>query len=278
MGNLYERAELERLTLPGYKNEASVRAALGDDTDWDPVLSATIVSVDPSGKPYVLTGIRREETHRTHPGVISTPTMRLPKNIARDILASRFPQRNQRYPQFMVPRVLPARPTQVRAIADTLVEPVPNSHATLPFAMATLLSQKLGVAEAVEGADTETPLGTVSLASITAGFSRGATERVGGRTVDYYEPLIMLGALMILDDPDVIQREAPSYREMSWTEFPDFKQGVAEKRPDMIIAELQPEDALLCVHGMCLATSMTAVNVFDGTGQNASADLASIPA
>ncbi len=256
---LYSLAEIERLHLPGYRNTSSLNAALSDpESAWDAVLSASIFTTDEDGTRKVLTGIRREETHRTHPGVVSTPTMRLPNTLAHSIVRRRLEAMGGRYPSFVVPKLDPEAglvPKTVKTLPDKTGnfnrEPFPNRRSDLPFAVGSMLGQKLSAASRLEMSP-DGSLGTVSLSAIMAGFSHATTER----GTDYFEPLIMLGATVELGEPDIIPQDTESYRNVGFVPVTNFLEGHTLRNANTLVPSLREGDEIdVCVKGMCLATT-----------------------
>lgn len=254
MAELYTEEELYSLNLPGFMSEATLSEALAQDTDWQTVLSLTLVNQSENGF-EIQDGIRRRETNPTHPDVVSTPTGRVPKSVARILVEQKFAAESHEEPFWEIDEVAPQRPKVVTQLKGN-IETLPNNEAILPFIAAGLLARKLGCAPALERAGAEKPFGTVSLSTVLAGFSYAADRFEAGQEIHLFEPLLMLGAIVDVADKSSLPVDSESYRAISWVKFSDYRQGFAGRAADMLIPGITAEDQVkVCVRGLCLATS-----------------------
>lgn len=256
---LHTQAGIETLNLPGYRSVAEVGDVFGGENDWQPLLSLTIFRDADDGL-ELLTGVRREDVNPTHPGVVSTPTKRLPKAIA-ELLFKEKQGWLEQADLFRLEAIDPTHPEVVgRFIGNS--EPIPDNSSILPFVTADLLARKLGLAEALEGSSADNPLGSVSIQSVLAGFSNATADPETGEHL--FEPLIVFGAVAKVDRPEDIPSITSSYRNISWVPIGDFIEGVDGKNAPLLIEGLTPEDEIsVCVRGLCLATSRS--NVIDAS-------------
>lgn len=260
MANLYTESELSLANLPGYLEPAVLEQSLAPETDWQTVISLTIVSDDHRGV-RVLDGIRRQDTNPTHPNVVSTPTGRVPKSLARTIIQSKGLTEDSLDLEWVLDEINPQKPLVVARLKNNL-EIIPDHESSLPYAAGALLAGKLGCAAQMEKCTTDNPFGTVSLASVLTGFSYASDRQIDGELVPVFEPLVMLGTVVTLVEPDAVASTTESYREMSWVPIENYEAGVSGREARLLIPNITDEDeAGVCVRGLCLAT--TAANLED---------------
>lgn len=257
MANLYTMEQLSEANLPGFHTPAALSEVLAPQTDWQTVLSLSMLTQGDNGL-MIQTGIRREDTNFTHPGVVSTPTGRVPRRLAHQLLRDKYENRVQGDSLVHLAEVNPQRPQVIASLSGN-AEPLPNSEAVLPFLASALMASKLGCAQVLEQATTENPLGTVSLSTIMAGFSYASDEQASGEPL--FEPLIMLGAVADIKDPGILSQTTEAYRQVSWVDLDEFRKGFATRRANILIPNITPEEEVkVCVRGLCLATSGAAIS------------------
>lgn len=254
MAELYTAQEIEQAHLPGYGDPALLDESLSPETDWQTVLSLTIVTQTEDGL-QVLDGIRRAESNPTHPNVVSTPTGRLPRSIAGAIFAEKGDARPIERGPWSIDTLDPQKPSIAERLTAN-IEAVPNREQPLSFVVGALMAGKLGCAQALELSSSNEPLAHASLATILAGFSYAADRELpSGEIVPVYEPLLMLGTVVSVESPDVIQH-SESYRSLSWVPLDSYLEGVRERKANELIPEITVEDEVsVCVRGLCLSTS-----------------------
>jgi hypothetical protein len=236
--------------LPGFEKTAEMSDIFGDldtceDSLWQPVLSATIVT-KLDGVFHVLTGKRTAEGNTTHVNVASTPTMRLSPHEAGLFLLDKIPF-------CLNGEVNPLRPFVSESV-DPSVARLPDSTDILSTRVAYLLALKLQLGTALEVA--REPIGRASIARYIAGFSHTGYES----SEPVFEPLIMFGAVVGLRSgiAQQIPEETVSYANLGWAPIDQYVHGVATRTVTEVIPNASLADELeVCVKGLCNATSST---------------------
>ena len=249
-------------------------SALGKtESNPTPVLVLTVFDGNTLGsdgeiteKTRMLVGGRSGETNLTHPDVISTPTQRVPKSVLDDIL--RLSQQAEVTTQTELR--FPERVSRVIAL-ETPVYDSKESHNPVVYAVRSLLSAKLGLAEALEKNEvhfTATPVtslvGSVLYAVLegqtAAQFERHAVPvTIGGEQYmqEYHQ---MLNVRVVLDNPDLVPAGTPSYSNLYWMTVAQFNQ-MNQTRDLRHVSGISMEQAFgYCIHGLCLMTSSVYVN------------------
>ena len=253
MAELYTAQEIEQANLPGFGEPASLDESLAHDTDWQTVLSLTIVTETEDGL-QVLDGIRKADSNPTHPNVVSTPTGRLPRSIASAIFDAKADARPH-LENWSISTLDPQKPSIAERLSAN-IEVVPNREQPLAYVVGALMAGKLGCAQSLELASSDRPLAHASLATILGGFSYAADRELpSGESVPVYEPLLMLGTVVSEESQDVIQT-SESYRSLSWVPLDAYLDGVRERKANELIPDISVEDEVsVCVRGLCLSTS-----------------------
>jgi hypothetical protein len=242
--------------LPGFTEPGDVFHILEDmpmrETRWQPVLSATIVTrLD--GELHVLTGKRIAEGNTTHVNVASTPTMRVPPQEAGLLVVDHVPF-------CLAGNINPSHPFVSESLYPS-VAALPDNSDVLASKVSNILALKLGLSSALESS--QKPVGRTSLARCIVGFSYLDDAPSGA---PLYEPLIMLGAIVGLDQEtaEQIPGTTSSYSHLGWAALDRYVHGVASKTLLDVIPKARPEDELeVCVKGLCNATSSTIVSNLD---------------
>lgn len=234
--------------LPGFLETGDVYDICADMHKgqglWQPVLSVTIVARFESGL-HVLTGKRTAEGNITHVNVASTPTMRIPPEDTRMLLADAVPF-------CLSGNINPLQPF-VSASLGPSVAALPDSSDVLAAKVGNLLALKLQLGSILEGSRRQ--VGRSSLARCIVGFSY-LEDSLSGEPL--YEPLIMFGTIVGLNAE--VARQIPeatnSYSNLDWAPIDQYVHGVATKTLLEVIPRAKPEDELeVCVRGLCNATS-----------------------
>jgi hypothetical protein len=251
MSARYTASQLPELNLPGFRSEATVMDIVQQETDWQPVLSLSIYSPNPDNPEQldVLTAIRTAGT-RTHPGVVSTPTGRFPHAFQLPLLESRDAAEFTRF------RIDEINASEKQVVASFRPQPqdMPDLDDPLSFLAHETVERKLGLGDAMHDKEGSEPLATVSLSEIVAGIGYPTDDPETGEPL--LEPLLMYGAVMLIHNRDAFPDNTASYREIGWTKMEDFMDGHADKRADMLVPGIAPEDeATVCVRGLCLSTT-----------------------
>lgn len=251
MSARYTASQLPELNLPGFRSEATVMDIARQETDWQPVLSLSIYSRNPDDPEQldVLTAIRTAGT-RTHPGVVSTPTGRFPHAFQLPLLESRDPIE---LASFRVDEIN-ASEKQVVASFEPQLQDMPDLDDPLSFLTHETVGRKLGLGDAMHDKEGSAPVASVSLSEIVAGIGYPTDDPETGEPL--LEPLLMYGAVMLVHDRGIFPESTASYREIGWTKVEDFMDGHVDKKAEMLVPGIAPEDeATVCVRGLCLSTT-----------------------
>lgn len=255
---LYEHAH----ELAGFNEPGDVGQILDDiaveETRWQPVLSATIVTWFDNDL-HILTAKRLAEGHRTHINVASTPTIRLAHQEAGLLLPESLLPQNTAF--CFNGQIDPLNPFVTDSLSPS-VAALPDNTDILSSKIGYLLAIKLGLGSELGRA--REPIGRTSLARCIVGFSYLDNGGPSGEAL--YEPLVMLGAIVGIDSEVALQipERTTSYSHIGWTPVDRYVKGVAAKSLLEVIPTAQPEDELeVCVRGLCNATSSTIVRSVD---------------
>lgn len=252
MARMYTMEQLDYANLPGFKEPATLNECLFQDTEWQTVLSLTILA-EAEGGLKILDGIRREDTNATHPGVVSTPTGRLPRRFAHQLLRDKYNSLIGGDSMIHLNEVNPQQP-QIITHLSANTEVLPNSESPLAYAVASLMAGKLGCAAILEEASASSPIGTVSLETLLGGFSYASDDLDSGEPL--FEPLIMFGATVMLEDQSIIPETSEAYRRNSWIGLNAFHKGFASRKANILVPGITAQEEVeVCVRGLCLATS-----------------------
>lgn len=263
MAKFYAESELDgKLTGFRSRGPATLAECLAPGTLWQPVFQMTVMAHTKKGR-SVLTGTRRADSNPTHPNVISTPTSMLPLEFARCYAEGITASATEAVPVHLTELRADDLRTVVR-LPDTARGVIPDPSSALPFLAGDLLARKLGGEGAMEAASREKPLGTCRFSMVGAGFSY-----VADRPTDdpespepLFEPLLMFGAILELDDPAVIPEHTASYKDLCWTSPEDYAEGVRTKRIESFnpkfldrADEADSDAVTVCARGLCLQTT-----------------------
>jgi hypothetical protein len=167
----------------------------------------------------ILTGVRTEAANKTHPGVVSVPTLRIPNEVAMNWLE----------------RLREPDETTLHAEGVTLRE------------VRNVLARKLGVADALE-------LGLIRLKQLDLAVWQGTSvigESQGGLVT---EDLTMFNACVeVVAGSDLFPKETVSYNPLIWARVHDFLRMVHTREVAHLNAGLDPLQ--FCVYGLCLSTT-----------------------
>lgn len=208
-----------------------------------PVLSLTLLDastlsqgiVRPNSK--ILVVARSAEANRTHPHVVSTPTQRIPQAMNEAIIdSSEAVGTTSGITYFRGPS------------ADSVVH---NDHHPLVSAVESLMSRKLGLADALER-------GKIRFRTTLRTQVRGAALYDNLADSDLYECVSMINVIVSLeDDENELPLNTSSYSVMAWTSVASFLEGVDRSDPTLIGPEFDP--LTFCVHGVCLQAAQASL-------------------
>lgn len=206
-----------------------------DSNGFVPVLALTVLDrstldhetiVDQT---RMLVVVRDPETNSTHPDVVSVPTQRIPIDLWADF------------------RSLPVEYEDDSSATTIFAEnwfdnTDSNGHNPLIFAVESLLSRKLGLAESLE-------TDRLQFAASISGIVSGRVQHV-----DHSERTLMINAKVVISKgAELIPGSTASYSHMIWTRVDAFKEAAAKKAPMIIDARLDWVD--YCIHGLCIMSS-----------------------
>jgi hypothetical protein len=190
-------------------------------TDFKPAIALTLVRQPSPGNYEILCGVRTPEANRTHPEVLSVPTMRIPRPVAQRWLEVRSGE-----------------------IADEYGE----TEGEVLREVTNLLARKLGVADALE-------LGRITLRHHAIDGWKGTS--VNGEHEDGSldtENITMFNACVeVVDGGDFFPERTAAYDPLVWTPVSTFCEMVRTREVGLVRSDL---DAMMyCVYGLCLQTS-----------------------
>ncbi|WP_307711394.1 hypothetical protein [Streptomyces sp. V4I23] len=142
--------------------------------------------------------------------------------------------------------------------------PVPDPSSELSYLVGDLLARKLGGGRAMESASREKPLGSCRFSMVGAGFCYVADRPTADpeSPEPLFEPLLMFGAVLELDDSTLIPEHTDSYKDLCWTPPADYAEGVRTKRIESfnpkflnIAEEADSDSVTVCARGLCLQTT-----------------------
>ncbi|GEM_PF-4789164 len=188
----------------------------------------------------VLLGVRRStETSRRHPGVLSTPTMRIPASLMSALLARQGVTDEEAMDFSGFANVAPMESARI-SVEDSLADP-------LSYAIEGLLTRKLGLAERlVEGR----ARGTAKSVAL-------ARDVVDGCETDAPEDTLMLTAELVLDDVLELDPTA-SYSRLDWVDVDLLDRALADDDPYLLIQGGEPWE--VCLYGLCVRSAAFAVH------------------
>jgi hypothetical protein len=194
-----------------------------------PVAALLITSADD-----VLFAVRDPDANRTFPNTISVPTQRIPSALAEALTAQAEPEET--------------------ADGEVLFRPswssnrIESGHSPLIFAVESIFTRKLGLAEELEtGAlDFDT-----TLASTTFGLAKHGNLDDPDQQVEPVEMLTMV--VRVRRGKSTIPRSTATYRRLEWASKTRFVAAVRDRDPLVLIPNGHPAE--LCVQGVCTYAS-----------------------
>jgi len=197
--------------------------------DFSPVLALTLLSENWPAPREILVGVRNPAANKTHQGVASVPTRRVPLVLA----------------EAWIEALRRGRPHKAAARLDLRCE------------VANIFSMKLGLADPLE-------LGLVRFTVVRLEGTQGISvigEDEDGTALT--ENLTMFNACVVLEEGrDHIPKATASYDPLVWGTVDNFLAMTATYDAGRLDAGL--EDAFACAYGLCLQTS---ARMLENTGQ-----------
>jgi len=232
--------------LPDFKSignlgREAVYQAIFAGYQYAPVVSLTTLR-EHEGAVQVLAGPRNPKVNRTHPNVISVPTMRLPAEYAAAaMLKSKV-----------------ARQTAKEQVFEREWKTYPNEKELETHVLSNIVSgvmaAKIGLADVTV---LRIPELRMSLESFTLGFS--LVDFDAKKNAETIEAIGMLNAAVVVPS-DIEAPKSATFSRLKWFDIEDFQTGYQNRDATILFPE-DPIDAIeMCVHGVCLATTSA---VFD---------------
>jgi hypothetical protein len=230
------------------------------------VLTLTIMD---ESEEVVLVGVRKPETNRTHPNVISTPTMRVPNMSVDAILCGcsyfvdvpvdlKLPERIQRAQYIEEPCEINNEDFVDYDYPGQGVHPsYPNDH--LRYMVKNLLVQKLGQADNIETDTVQFKAWPRALLTGNVLYDRKTlsdkSDKYGVKVNDEKNTEIhrMLNVKLVISDPSLIPNNTASYKDLQWMSIDDFDLMVGSNGILGFPPSLQ--ETYYCAQGMCLISS-----------------------
>ena len=186
----------------------------------------------------VLSCVRDRSVNLTHPDVVSVPTQRIPISIGNELEALGTP--NGSYGE-----------TTLLA-SDRYSSQDSDGHNPMIYIVESLLSRKMGVADALESGDLEF---TAELVGYHHGHARYPAGTGVNHDIDDDEELKMLNLRVeVTRGADLFPDQTVSYKTQNWSRVSEFLEMWDAKDP--LIIGLTPEQAFgCCVDGLCIAST-----------------------
>ena len=185
-----------------------------------------------SNNSRVLCCVRNDKVNRTHPNVVSVPTQRMPASLAHAII-----YKGKRRGVFAETSLLSSKPVLSSRV---------SGHDPLIFAVESLLSRKLGVADALE-AD------VIKFEAVVAGVHNGTANY---ENLSTSENLRMINVkLVITEGIEHFPNNTTSYDIINWIKVENFLR-MWDDGKDVSLAGIGFEKALgICVDGLCILST-----------------------
>jgi hypothetical protein len=195
------------------------------------VLALTVIDCNAPDR-EILLGVRVPATNRTHPGVVSTPTQRLQWPHLRPLCSG-----------------VGISGTSSDAVTFDL-DQSPTSP-LVRYAVDALLACKLDVGAALERGHLRYEASIVSL-------TLGEALYPNLPPAEGLEEILMLNVLVgVWQGADLFPRRSASYDPIAWVSAERFTQAVRSKDVFLLFPDGNPLE--LCIYGMCVATSSSAL-------------------
>lgn len=220
-----------------------------DVEKFSPVFALSIFNIDSTDNgvitpdTLILAGVRRPETNLSDPNVISVPTHRIPAAFLQDIV-------NELEPKSIEEKVLGPDKRVYATWKEKHSNGPSKAKEMVTFLVKSLMSSKLGTAEALYGAE-----GKLKLISVEPRVSIfGQVVGTNANPVDGVEMIHMLGiAAFVRFDRNPFLKQTESYANIQFIKAKDFVQ-IVEKKDPMLIS-MFGDWAEVCVRGLCVLTA-----------------------
>ena len=181
----------------------------------------------------ILIAVRDPRTNATHPNVVSVPTQRIPPGLYREILGE-MPAAGE----------LLSGHTYKASMVDNGST---NGHHPIIYAVESLLSSKLGVAEHLESEE-------LSFQTMLRLVRAGKSYHLNDSTSEQVHYILMANIItLVLKGTALFPSKTASYSQLSWVEVGKFISMVEQKNPEVLGTGLNAIE--YCVHGLCISTT-----------------------
>ncbi len=200
-----------------------------------PVISLTIIdraTLDGwliSNTTKILIVVRDPKTNATHPNVVSVPTQRIPPGLHSEILGTKPGTRELLSGCFYDTSIVDNKST--------------NGHDPVIYAVESLLSSKLGLAEHVEVGDL----------CFQAGLRLAKAGKVYLTSEQPHHILMANIIVVVSEGARLFPLRTASYSHIAWIEISKFIDMVDQKNPEVLGTGLNAIE--YCVHGLCISTT-----------------------
>lgn len=193
-----------------------------------PVVSLAITREGPV--PQILVVVRARDTNLTHGDVVSVPTIRVPRGVLERLLAATVPV---------------GRHGSTNLLEGPSIDNwAGSSHDEVAFVVRSVLSQKLGVADAIERRALKFRAKVVTHALGCSWYAEG--EGASSERIE------MLGiGVRVVQGADRFPEITASHTLQRWLAMDEFLTMVQTKDT----SALGQAEATLCVHGLCISNT-----------------------
>lgn len=219
------------------------------ENSYAPVLCLTVFTADENGLDEVLVAVRDPDANEIHPNVISTPTMRIsPKHFVK-VAAS---PSTRLVAQTDAKHIFGIDEKDWMLGLDVMSDREPTLFQRL---VDSVLNEKLGAWDLTRG-EYDKYTYQAAVHSVSLGDSRaGVTEDWR----DITEKIAMLNVLVRVwnGKQSLLPASTEHYSDIRWVKPDEYREMQDNKN---LLPVFEVNSALLCIHGVCIATSRGALD------------------
>lgn len=218
------------------------------EQQYAPVLCLTMFTVDGDGVNNVLVGVRDPDENKIHPNVVSTPTMRIPSDVLVKVAADKQRELAAQTDTKHTFRLDGSDWILPRTMQDC------NYPGLLQNYVDYLLQEKLGVPD--NWGNGESLSYDMAIHSLSLGDSKaGVTEDWR----DITEKVAMVNVLIRVFKRGMNNHAGKTthYSDIRWVELDEYRSMQDTKN---LLPVFDANAVELCIHGVCIATSRTALD------------------